>query len=237
MMREDCETAMKAEPAPRLRVQLVTLGSHRVASITGAACAESSERGDLVALTVDQIVELYRRRGARRYGGEAVSQLEHALQCAALAMQEDAPPALVAAALLHDFGHLVAELPPGAAGELEDAHEYLAIPFLRGTFPASVIEPIRLHVGAKRFLCRVERDYAQTLSPASRRSLALQGGIFNDIEAERFLARPWAWDALRLRRWDDRAKVPGMRTPSLPDLAGVLCAATVPETEPAPLEA
>jgi phosphonate degradation associated HDIG domain protein len=175
-----------------------------------------------MALGISEILELYEVRGARLYGSEAVSQLEHALQCAALAMAEKARPELIAAALLHDLGHLVAEVPHRIGCSADDLHQYLAIPLLRGTFPEAVLEPVRLHVDAKRFLCYADRGYRDRLSPASRHSLELQGGPFRAVEAERFLAQPYALDALRLRRWDDRAKVAGLRPVALRELLPLL---------------
>lgn len=188
-----------------------------------------------MALSVDEVIGLYEERGAALYGSEAVNQLEHALQCAALAMGEGASNELVAAALLHDLGHLVTDLPHRIDRDVDDVHQYLAVPFLRGTFPDAVIEPIRLHVDAKRYLCRAESSYWAGLSPASHHSLELQGGAFSDIAAERFLAKPYAWDAVRLRRWDDQAKMPGLRTPGIRELEPVLrtaARASRPETFP-----
>jgi phosphonate degradation associated HDIG domain protein len=175
-----------------------------------------------MALNVDDILDLYERRGARMYGSEPVSQTEHALQCAMLAAEGGASAELIAACLLHDVGHLIAELPHCLERDTDDVHQYLPIPFLRGTFADAVLEPIRLHVDAKRYLCQVERSYWDTLSPASRHSLELQGGRFDALAAERFLARPFAWDAIRLRRWDDFAKVAGRATPGLRDFEPVL---------------
>lgn len=163
-------------------------------------------------LTLDRIVELYRTAGSARYSMEAISQEQHALQCAALAEQAGSSPALIAAALLHDLGHLLADGPAGAP-DRNDLHEYRAIPFLRGEFPDAVIEPIRLHVAAKRFLCVIEPAYADSLSPASRHSLHLQSGAFGAGEAARFISQPFAIDAVDLRRWDDQAKSPTRATP------------------------
>jgi phosphonate degradation associated HDIG domain protein len=158
-------------------------------------------------MEIDRIVELYRARGAAQYGGEAVSQLAHALQCAALAELAGAGPELVAACLLHDIGHLVEEA--------SEQHERIAVHVLCGLFPDAVLEPIRLHVEAKRFLCQAEAGYREALSPASQRSLALQGGAFDASAARAFLKRPYARDAIALRRWDDSAKVPGRPVPEL----------------------
>jgi len=190
-----------------------------------------------MSLNVDDIIRLYEERGAALYGFEVVTQLEHALQCAALAMAEDVSNELAAAALLHDLGHLVTDLPHRIEREVDDVHQFLAVPFLRGTFPDAVIEPIRLHVDAKRYLCRAESGYWADLSPASRHSLELQGGTFNGVAADRFLAKPFAWDAVRLRRWDDLAKTPDLRTPTIREFEPVLRAAaraSRPETFPLP---
>jgi phosphonate degradation associated HDIG domain protein len=170
-------------------------------------------------LDVQEILSLYETRGAGLYGGEAVTQTEHALQCAALAMGCGASEPMIVAALLHDLGHLVAPNPrPGT----DDVHQYIAIPFLRGLFPDTVLEPIRLHVEAKRYLCRSEAGYWDSLSNASRRSLELQGGAFDAQHAERFIARPFARDAVQLRRWDDCAKEPGRATPPLREFEALL---------------
>ncbi|GAC1600639.1 MAG: HD domain-containing protein [Ramlibacter sp.] len=164
-------------------------------------------------LSIFAIVELYRTRGAARYGMEAVSQEQHALQCAQLAEQQGSSPQLVAAALLHDLGHLVTPDQTDAASGRNDLHEYAAIPFLRGLFREAVIQPIRLHVDAKRYLCAVSSGYREALSPASRRSLALQGGPFTPEQARDFIGQPYAGDAVALRRWDDLAKDPSVVSP------------------------
>ena len=175
-----------------------------------------------MALSIPEILDLLETRGAARYGSESVSQLEHALQCAALAQAARAAPELVVASLLHDLGHLLADTPHENGRDVDDVHQFLAIPFLRGLFPAEVLEPIRLHVDAKRFLCRSVPAYRDSLSPASRHSLELQGGMFSHAEAKRFLERPHARDAVALRRWDDLAKVPGGATPQLSSMAPLL---------------
>lgn len=175
-----------------------------------------------MALRIADIDRLLRDHGHIAYSGEGVSQAEHALQSGMLAEREGAPSALVTAAFLHDLGHLMnlqGETP--SARGIDDRHQYFAIPFLRGLFSAEVLEPIRLHVDAKRALCALEPDYYEALSPDSRRSLTLQGGVFTRAETEAFLARPHADDALRLRRWDDRAKVPGAATPPLEHFLGI----------------
>lgn len=158
---------------------------------------------------------LLEARGGEQYDGEPVSHLDHALQCAGLALRAGADDALVAAALLHDIGHLASGLTgtPSAAG-VDDRHEALGAELLSGMFPQQVSEPVRLHVQAKRYLVALPA-YARVLSDDSRRSLALQGGPMDDAERKAFDASPHAAAAIRLRRWDDAAKQPGAPTPTL----------------------
>jgi len=166
---------------------------------------------------VDEIFDLFLRRGGAAYFGEPVSQLEHALQTAFQAEQEGAPDTLIASALMHDIGHLLHHLPEEIAVHGVDGwHERVGAMWLARYFPEAVTEPIRLHVAAKRYLCAVDAEYHQQLSIASIRSLALQGGPMNETEAREFEAMPYVREAVRLRRWDDQAKVIGWKTPDLP---------------------
>lgn len=167
-----------------------------------------------MALSVAEIGALYASKGGRMYSGEPVTQLEHALQTASRAERAGASDALVAASLLHDIGHMTNDLgeTPTARG-VDDLHQYHALAVLRGAFADDVLEPIRWHVDAKRYLCRERPGYHASLSADSKRSLVLQGGIFSAEEATAFIGHRWAQDAVKLRLWDDLAKVPGERTP------------------------
>ena len=167
-------------------------------------------------LSLDDIQTLFARHGAAQYSGESVTQLEHALQTALLAEQAGADDALVSACLLHDLGHLLNDQgeTPSLRG-VDDTHQYFALPFLRGLFPDAVLDAIKLHVDAKRYLCHADPAYHARLSEDSKRSLVLQGGVFDAATAEAFLALPGARDAVRLRQWDDRAKSAGLATPPL----------------------
>jgi phosphonate degradation associated HDIG domain protein len=169
-----------------------------------------------MGLKLADIERIFRDHGHIAYTGEGVSQLEHALQSAELAEAEGATDPLVTAALLHDLGHMLNRQgeTPTMRG-IDDQHQYFAIPFLRPLFPPAVIEPIRLHVDAKRALCALEPDYYESLSEDSRRSLTLQGGVYTEREARAFVDKPFAADAMRLRRWDEKAKVPGATTPPI----------------------
>ncbi|MGD1919455.1 MAG: phosphonate degradation HD-domain oxygenase [Pleurocapsa sp.] len=166
--------------------------------------------------SVHSILEILSTKGHEQYGTEAVSQLEHALQCATLAKTSNATPELITASLLHDFGHLVHNLGEDAAERgIDDRHEYRALNYLKTIFSDAVTEPIRMHVNAKRYLCAANKDYWDSLSPASKTSLEIQGGIFTEAEATEFINQPYAEDAVKLRMWDDLAKVKNLKTPGL----------------------
>jgi phosphonate degradation associated HDIG domain protein len=175
-----------------------------------------------------QLLGLYEAKGGRAYEGEGVTQLEHALQSAWLAEQAGAPRELVCAAFLHDVGHLLNDQgeTPTLRG-VDDLHQYVALPFLRPLFPESVLAPIRLHVDAKRYLCATRPQYYATLSEDSKRSLALQGGVYGAEEAERFIRQPHAAQAVSVRLWDDAAKTPGAATPDLAHFEAALRAAAL----------
>lgn len=164
----------------------------------------------MTAWTLETISGWLRERGSGPYGGEAVTQQAHALQCATRALADGAGQALITAAFLHDIGHL-----SDSADDRRHPHERIAARMLESLFPPAVTEPIRMHVDAKRYLCAAEPLYWCGLSEASRRSLEWQGGPFSADEAAAFIATPFAEDAVRLRRWDDAAKVPGAPTYSL----------------------
>jgi phosphonate degradation associated HDIG domain protein len=169
-----------------------------------------------MTLTLSDIDEVFARRGGEQYAGEPVTQLQHALQTALLAEEAGADDSLVTAALLHDLGHLLQDFgeTPSLRG-VDDVHQYAALPFLRGLFPNAVLEAIKLHVDAKRYLCSVSEHYHDKLSDDSRRSLRLQGGVFDAGQASAFLTLSGAHAAVQLRLWDDLAKQTELRTPPL----------------------
>ncbi len=185
---------------------------------------------------IEQIQRLFAERGDSAYGGEAVSQREHALQAAHFARQSGATAALITAALLHDVGHLLHHLPDRAPDEgVDDLHEKLASRWLARWFGAEVVDPVRMHVDAKRYLCAVEPAYQQQLSAPSLVSLALQGGPMTGDEVEAFRALPHAADAVALRRWDDAAKDPDLSVAALHEYVPIVeealaCAPTAART-------
>jgi phosphonate degradation associated HDIG domain protein len=178
---------------------------------------------------VERIIGLFRERGDAAYIGEPVSQTEHALQAAWAAEKAGASPALIAAALLHDIGHLLHSLPEDCAEDgIDDEHEKLGARWLAKFFGSAVVEPMRLHVEAKRYLCSTEPGYLERLSEASVLSLRLQGRLFTPEQVRQFEANSFARAAVALRRWDEEAKVAGLTTPDLHHFRPFLEAAREP---------
>jgi phosphonate degradation associated HDIG domain protein len=164
----------------------------------------------------DTIIELYQSKGSGAYFGEGVTETEHALQSAHLAEKSGADQETIVAALLHDIGHLLHNLPEDIAEQgIDGRHEEGGAAWLLNYFPNSVVDPIRLHVAAKRYLCAVEEGYFEKLSPASQQSLRLQGGPFSREEIDEFEKEPFWRTALALRHWDDTAKLVGWSVPGL----------------------
>jgi phosphonate degradation associated HDIG domain protein len=164
--------------------------------------------------TVAGLAELLEGKGSRRYGLSDVNQLQHALQAALQAEQYGCSATLVTAALLHDIGHMVHNLGENPAEEgIDDRHEELGRAYLAALFGPEVTEPVRLHVPAKRYLCATEPGYFAKLSADSVLSLKLQGGPMSSDEVALFRASPHANAAVRLRRFDEGAKVADLPTP------------------------
>ncbi len=176
---------------------------------------------------VVEIQALLEGRAEGRYGLSFINQQQHALQAAWLAEKDGLGDAMIAASLLHDIGHLVHNLGDNPAEHgVDDKHEELGQVWLQSWFGPEVTEPVRLHVAAKRYLCATEADYFAKLSPDSVLSLSLQGGPMSADEVAAFRALPQAEDAVRLRRFDEGAKVTGLATPPvqhfLPHVAACL---------------
>lgn len=169
---------------------------------------------------VDHIGELFAAQGAKAYLGEAVSMAEHMLQGAWLAEQQGERDAIVAGALLHDIGHFAGRRGCFSMDDTEDrCHEASGALLVARFFPPEVVDCIREHVAAKRYLCAVQPDYAAQLSRASRHSLRLQGGPMGAEEAARFARHPHLEAILRVRHLDDAGKVPGRWTPDFAHFA------------------
>jgi phosphonate degradation associated HDIG domain protein len=164
---------------------------------------------------IEEVLDTYRKHGHLQYG-ESVTELQHALQSATFAQQAGEPPIVIAAALLHDYGHLCHQLGEDIAERGIDAsHEHIGANRLRELFVDEIVDAGRLHVAAKRYLCWKNPQYFEGLSEASRKSLQLQGGPMTNSEAQQFEREPHFELAVRVRRYDDLGKEPEMHTPDL----------------------
>ena len=165
---------------------------------------------------IDSLFDRFRQYGQGVYLGELVTLTEHMLQTAYAAERDGAGPLLIAAAVLHDFGHLVHDLPEDSAEHgVDTVHEEAGARYLARYLQPAVVEPARLHVAAKRNLCAVDPAYYAALSPASVLSLSLQGGALDADSIKTYEALPYAQEAAPLRRYDDQGKTPGLATPDL----------------------
>ena len=173
----------------------------------------ASDQCDNAITIASQIIEMFHQKGDAAYVGEAVSQTEHAFQAATAAERDGADCELIVAALLHDVGHLVHDLPEDCAESgIDDHHQVLGEVFLKKHFSLRVTEPVRLHVAAKRYLCSCNPAYRDRLSAASQTSLELQGGVMTAEEIAQYEAGEFAREATELRGWDDEAKIAGFET-------------------------
>ncbi|MEI7541547.1 MAG: HD domain-containing protein [Actinomycetes bacterium] len=165
-----------------------------------------------------EVKALFDSAKAEEYLGEDITLVEHMIQCAELAKKENAPSWLVVAALLHDIGHI---LVPDAATAQDSGvdlhHDEVGAEWIARRFPNNVVQAVKLHVDAKKYLVATDASYLEKLSAASQITLAIQGGVFTDQEAEDFLTQPFAAEAVRLRLWDDAGKVRGAALSSLLD--------------------
>jgi len=141
------------------------------------------------------------------YVGEPVSQLEHGLQAAGLALEAGAGEHLVLAALLHDVGHWCKPEALQMEGLGARDHDRLGAEYLAAIgLQPEISALVGAHVEAKRYLAATTMGYTAKLSPASLKTLDYQGGPMSDQELSAFKACPSFRDALRLRAWDEAAK-------------------------------
>jgi phosphonate degradation associated HDIG domain protein len=170
-----------------------------------------------------EILGIFQQRGAGAYFGERVSMSAHALQAAHFAQAAAAPAELIVAALLHDIGHLLEDVPGEIAAWSVDAHhEQIGSDWLARRFGPGVSEPVRLHVPAKRYLLATNPGYLASLSPASVITLKLQGGPMAAHEVVQFECERYCREAVQIRHWDDLGKVPGLTTPGFNDYCALI---------------
>jgi len=170
---------------------------------------------------VNQIISSYTNNKSL-YIGEKVTITEHMIQTAMLAEKNNCSSDLICASLLHDYGHFILENPDDLVNKKEDGkHEDLGYEFLKKYFVKDVVEPIKYHVKAKKYLAR-NKKYYQILSEASKVSLKLQGGIMNDNEAKEFESNEFFESSIKLRKFDEAAKKAGLKIKSINEYKNLL---------------
>jgi 2-amino-1-hydroxyethylphosphonate dioxygenase (glycine-forming) len=170
------------------------------------------------AQVADEIIGMYKSHGGQEYAGEKVSQLEHMAQSASLAASQGYDDEVVLAAFLHDIGHICAsaEGDAGMDGFGVKDHEEIGAGFLKEKgFSKKVIRLVESHVEAKRYLTYKYPEYYEQLSDASKKTLEYQGGMMSREEAEAFEQYPLFDLIIKMRRWDEEAKVENMPVPEL----------------------
>ena len=170
---------------------------------------------------VDKIINKYQTNNSL-YIGEKVTIAEHMIQTAMLAEENHSSQSLICACLLHDYGHFIIEDPDHLVSKsIDGKHENIAFNFLKNYFRLEVCEPIKLHVQAKRYLCR-NKSYLNTLSKASKISLELQGGVMNDKETKKFISLKFHYDSILLRKYDDEGKIPNIKMKKIEDYRNLI---------------
>jgi len=156
------------------------------------------------------------------YIGEKVTMTEHMIQTAMLAEKNNSSSNLVCASLLHDYGHFILENPDDLVRKEKDGkHEELGYKFLKKYFINDVVEPIKYHVKAKKYLAR-DKKYYDCLSEASKKSLKFQGGIMNNKEAKEFECIKFFESSIKLRKFDEVAKKRDLKIKSINEYKNLL---------------
>ena len=170
---------------------------------------------------IDQIISSYSNNKSL-YIGEKVTITEHMIQTAMLAEKNNCSSSLICSSLLHDYGHFILENPDDLVSKGKDGkHEDVGYEFLKKYFVKNVVEPIKYHVEAKRYLAR-DVKYYRMLSEASKVSLKLQGGIMDDKEAKEFEGNEFFEDSIKLRKFDEKAKEADLKIKSINEYKNLL---------------
>lgn len=166
----------------------------------------------------EEIISMYKNHGGEEYAGEKVSQLEHMAQAASLAAQQGYDNEVVLAAFLHDIGHICVSVQGDQAmdGYGVKDHEEIGADYLKEKgFSKKVVRLVESHVEAKRYLTYKYPEYYDQLSAASKKTLEYQGGKMVKEEAEAFEQYPLFDLIIKMRRWDEEAKIENMPVPDL----------------------
>jgi predicted HD phosphohydrolase len=154
---------------------------------------------------LDKIISNFKNNKSL-YIGEKITMSDHMIQSAMMAEKSKSKDNLVCSCLLHDYGHFILDDPDELVKKNQDGkHEDIGYEYLKNFFKKEVVEPIKYHVLAKRYLAR-NKKYYNRLSGASITSLNLQGGLLNSKEAKLFEEEKFFKESIKLRKFDEAAK-------------------------------
>ena len=156
------------------------------------------------------------------YIGEKLTIPEHMIQSAMLAEKSKSNDDIICSCLLHDYGHFLIENPDNLVKINKDGeHENIGYEYLKKFFKKEIVEPIRHHVLAKRYLAR-NKKYFNFLSEASKISLKLQGGVLNDKESKEFKKKKYFKNSILVRKFDEAAKKTNIKMKSIDSYTSLL---------------
>lgn len=159
----------------------------------------------------EALAELFEAEGDQDYLGEAVSMAQHMLQAGQAARDAGADRELVVAAVVHDVGHFSGAISGTQLMQgTDNHHDEAAVSWLGQWFGPEIIEPVRMHVDAKRYLCATDAAYYDQLSDASKYTMSVQGGPMSQAEVDAFASSPYVDAAVALRKFDDLGKDPNL---------------------------
>ena len=159
---------------------------------------------------IEKIISNFKNNKSH-YIGENVTISEHMIQSAMIAEKSKSKGFLICSCLLHDYGHFILDDPDELVRKNQDGkHEDIGYEYLKKFFKREIVEPIKHHVMAKRYLAR-DKKYYNKLSNASIVSLELQGGLLNRKEAKLFEKEEFFKEAIKVRKFDEAAKKVGLK--------------------------
>tara|TARA_B100001029_G_scaffold169474_1_gene164434 strand:- start:197 stop:733 length:537 start_codon:yes stop_codon:yes gene_type:complete len=170
---------------------------------------------------LDKIISNFKNNKSL-YIGEKLTIPEHMIQSAMLAEKSKCNDNLICSCLLHDYGHFLIENPDNLVKINKDGeHEAIGYEYLKKFFKKEIVEPIRHHVLAKRYLAR-NKKYFNFLSEASKISLKLQGGVLNDKESKEFKKKKYFKNSILVRKFDEAAKKTNIKMKSIDSYTSLL---------------
>ena len=170
---------------------------------------------------LDKIISNFKNNKSL-YIGEKITMSEHMIQSAMLAEKTKVNDDLICSCLLHDYGHFIIEDPDELVKNDKDGeHESIGYEYLKNFFKKEIVEPIKYHVLAKRYLAR-DKKYFNFLSDASKTSLRLQGGALNDKESKEFEKKNYFKNSVLVRKFDEAAKKTGLKMKTIDDYKSLL---------------